>query len=165
MRNKWSATVTRKIKNAILRHLYLITSYRSVCERHSYNFKGIRSVLCHIDHYHGCPQKVFQGGQRLHFAYPFSGCERCNENWPSQNVLPFLHHKENFPWKHALRSHFFEIVFMWSRIRIWKMLYFLSSFTAFAELGYYPISIFLWTADSWVWIGRERHRTAFTVLT
>jgi len=48
--------------------LYLITSYRSVCERHSYNFKGIRSVLRHIDHYHGCPQKVFQGGGNVYIS-------------------------------------------------------------------------------------------------
>jgi len=38
--------------------------------------------------------ETFLGGQRRHFAYAFSGCERCNANGPSQNALSFLHHKE-----------------------------------------------------------------------
>ena len=43
---------------------------------------------------HGGPQKFFQGGgQRGHFAYPFSNCEWCNANGPSQNALPFLHRR------------------------------------------------------------------------
>jgi len=46
-----------------------------------------------------------------------------------------------------------------------KRLYFLSSFTAFAELGYHPISILLWTADNWVWIELELFTTKFAVLT
>jgi len=40
---------------------------------------------------HGRPHKFFPGGvQRRHFAYPFSNCEWCNANGPSQNALPFL---------------------------------------------------------------------------
>jgi len=35
-------------------------------------------------------------------------------HWGSQNALPFLHQKENSPWKQALRSYYFEIVFRWS---------------------------------------------------
>jgi len=47
---------------------------------------------------HGRLQKFFQGGrEHWHFAYPFSGYERCSVNRPSQNALPFLHHKENSP--------------------------------------------------------------------
>jgi len=45
----------------------------------------------------GVRRKFSRGGKRRHFAYPFSGCERCNANGPSQNALPFLHHKENSP--------------------------------------------------------------------
>ena len=52
--------------------------------------------------------EIFPGGQRRHFAYPFSGCERCNTNAPSQVALPFLHYKENSPRKHSLHSHFLK---------------------------------------------------------
>ena len=44
----------------------------------------------YIMHMHGRPQKFFQGGQRRHFALPFSGCERCYANGPLQNALLFL---------------------------------------------------------------------------
>jgi len=114
---------------------------------------------------HGRPQKFFQGGATSIFAYPFSGCERCNANGPTQNALPFLHHKENSPWKHALHSHWFEIVFRWSCIRVYEEVIFLSSFTDFPELGYHPISLLLWTADNWVRTGPELSTSAFAVLT
>jgi len=45
----------------------------------------------------GVCRNFSKGGQRRHFANPFSGCERCNATVPSQNALPFLHHKENSP--------------------------------------------------------------------
>ena len=66
----------------------------------------------------GVRRNFSRGGQRRHFAYPFSGCETCNANGPSQNALPFLDHEETSPWKHALRSHIFEIAFRWSCIRV-----------------------------------------------
>jgi len=123
-------------------------------------------IQCHNNKpHHGRQQKFFRGGQRWHFTYPFSRCERCNANGLSQNDLPFLHHKENSPWKHALRSHYFEIAFRWSCIRVCERLYLFSSFTAFAGLGYHPISLLLWTADNWVWNGLEVSTTAFAVLT
>jgi len=42
--------------------------------------------------------------------------------------------------------------------------YFLSSFTliSFAELGYHPISLLLWTADNWVWTGLELSQLRLT---
>jgi len=45
---------------------------------------------------------------------------------------------------------FFEIVFRWSCIRVCEKVvdYFLSSFTAFAEWRYHPISLLLRTADN-----------------
>jgi len=36
-----------------------------------------------------------------------------------------------------------------------KRVYFLSSFIAFAGLGYNPLSLPLWTAVNWSWIGLE----------
>jgi len=44
---------------------------------------------------HGRPQKFFQGGAMFTFCLSFSGFWRCSANRCSQNVLPFLHHKEN----------------------------------------------------------------------
>ena len=85
---------------------------------------------------HGRPQKFFQGGgQSRHFAYPVSGCERCNANGPSQNALPFLYRKENcYESKRSvhifLKSYLGGAVFEFA-----KNFYFLSSFIAFAELG------------------------------
>jgi len=80
------------------------------------------------------------GGQRRRFVYHFSGCERCNTNGPSQNASPFLHHKENSQGKHPLRSHFLKsysggVVFEFVKSNV------LASITAFAELGYHPISL------------------------
>jgi len=48
----------------------------------------------------------------------------------------------------------------WNRIQVelnssLRELYFLSSFTNFAELGYHPISLLLWTTGNWFWIGLE----------
>jgi len=113
MRNKWSATVTRKIKNAILRHLYLITSYRSVCERHSYNFKGIRSVLRHIDHYHGCPQKVFQGGATSTFRLSFFRLRTMQWKLTFTKRLTLSTPQRKFPMK--ARAPF---AFFWNRIHV-----------------------------------------------
>jgi len=110
--------------------------------------------------------EIFPGGrQSRHFAYSFSGCERYNAVGPSQNALSFLHRKENSPWKQALRLHFFEIIFRWSCIRVCEKVVLLSSFTAFAELGYRPISLLLWNAENWVWIGLELSTTVFAALT
>jgi len=68
--------------------------------------------------------------------------------WTFTRRLTLSTPQKNFPMKVRAPFAFFEIIFMWSCIRIWKMLYFLSSFRAFAELGYYPISLLLWTADN-----------------
>ena len=74
--------------------------------------------------------------------------------------------QRNSPSKHAFCSHFLKsysggVVFEFA-----KGLYStLSSFTAFAESGYHPISLLLWTADNWVGMGLELSTTAFAVLT
>ena len=105
------------------------------------------------------------GGQRRHFAYPFSGYWPPNAYGRSQNALPFLHRRENSPWNDALYSHPF-----WNRIQVEffsclrEDFSFLSSLTGFAELEYHPISLLLWTADNWIWIGLEPSTTAFAVL-
>jgi len=80
-------------------------------------------------------------GRRRHFAYPFLCCWRCNAKWGSQNALAFLHRKENSPWARGSIRILFEIVFRWSGVVFVfaKRLHFLSSFAAFARLGYNPI--------------------------
>jgi len=101
----------------------------------------------------------------IDISLTLSGLLTMQNKWTSQNALPFLHHKENSRWNHALRSRFFEIVFRWSCIRVCEKVALFSSFIAFAECGYHPISLLLWTADNWAWIGLELSTTAFAVLT
>jgi len=50
-------------------------------------------------------------GTTLTFCLLFSGCWRYSANGRLQNAVPFLHHKENSPWKHALHSHLFWNLF------------------------------------------------------
>ena len=98
----------------------------------------------------GVRRNFSRGGQRRHFPYPFSGCERCNANGPSQNAFyPFYITKKNphestRSVRNFLKSYWGGVVLAFA-----KKLHFLSSFTAFAELGYHPISSLLWTADNW----------------
>ena len=69
------------------------------------------------------------------------------------------------PWKHALRSHYFEIVFRWSCIRVCEKVVLFVVLCRFCWIGHHPGSSLLWTADNWVWIGLELSTTAFAVLT
>jgi len=75
----------------------------------------LRNLACYK---HGRPQKFSRRGQRRHFTSPYSGCKWGNANGPTQNALPFLHHRENSSWKHAFRLHLFEILFRWSCIPV-----------------------------------------------
>jgi len=93
-------------------------------------------------HQHGRQQNFSRAGGSQHFAYPFSGCERCNANGPSQNAF---YTTKKILWKHTLRSHFTKSHWGGVVFEFAKRLYFLSSFTAFAELGYHPIFLLLWT--------------------
>ena len=77
------------------RILYMFLSISNL-KMTSHNFK-LKIQRWAITYMHGRPQKFFQGEQHRHFAYPFSGCERCSVNGPSQNASPLLHHKENSP--------------------------------------------------------------------
>jgi len=132
----------------------------------------VASVLPHVM---GVSWNFSRGGKRRHCAYPFSGCERCNANGPSQNALLFLHHQKNSPRKHALHSHYFEIVFRSCCIRVCEKVVLFVILYSFAELRYHPISLLLWTAgncnirnlwgNNWVWTGLELSVTAFVVLT
>jgi len=110
--------------------------------------------------------EIFPGGQRRHFAYHFSGCERCNANRPSQNALLCLDHKETSPWRQALRSHLFEIVFRWSCIRVCeKVVRFCHPLQfGWIRVAYHPIPLLLWTTDNWAWFGLEISTTAFAAL-
>ena len=66
----------------------------------------------------------------------------------------FLRHKENSPLRHTLRSYFLKSYWGGVVLEFAKRLYFLSYFTAFAELGYHPISLLLSTRQlivNWIW--------------
>jgi len=115
----------------------------------------------------GVRRNFSRGEQRRHFAYHFSGCERCNANGLSQNALSCLDHKETSPWRQALHSHLFEIVFRWSCIRVCEKVVLFCHPLQFGWIGvaYHPIPLLLWTTDNWAWIGLEIATTALAVLT
>jgi len=110
--------------------------------------------------------KIFAGGATLTFRLLFFRLQTIQrKSTITKCFLPFLHHKENTPWKHALRSHFLQSYWGGVVREFAKRLYFFSSFTAFAELGYHPIPLLLWTAENGVWIRLELSTTTFAVLT
>jgi len=73
-----------------------------------------------------------RGWQRRYFAYPFSDCKRCNGNGHLQNAFPFNTVKKVPHESTPMRC-----------IRVCEKFVLFSSFTAFAELGYHPISLLL----------------------
>jgi len=83
----------------------------------------------------GASAKIFPGGQRRHFACPFSGCHRCNANGLSRNALSFLHNGENSSWKHALHSYYFKNVVIWIYIRVCEKVVFFVILYSFCWIG------------------------------
>ena len=59
----------------------------------------------------GVCRNFSKGDATSTFCLSRSGCWRYNANGCSQNALLLLHHKENAPWKHALRSHLIWNIF------------------------------------------------------
>ena len=59
----------------------------------------------------GVHRNFSKGGATLSYYLYFWGCWCYNANERSQNVLLFLHHKENAPWKHMLHLHLFWNLF------------------------------------------------------
>jgi len=78
----------------------LVISTTAYPEKLPYNVKG-KAYAIYINvaavgvrkpsttYNHGRPQKFLERGERQHFAYPFSGCERCNANGPQNTFYPF----------------------------------------------------------------------------
>jgi len=107
----------------------------------------------------------FSRGTTSTFRLSFFRLRTMQHKWTFTKRLPFLHTKK-IPHENTRSVRIFETVSRWScRLFEFAKRYFLASFTAFAELGYHPISLLLSTADNCVWIGLELSTTALVVLT
>jgi len=93
--------------------------------------------------------------------------------WVTDNAMQMDLHKTLYPFftakqiPHEARAPFASFQKSYSSGVVYefsKRVYLLPSFTAFAELGYNPVSLLLWTADFAVWIGFEIFTTTFVVL-
>jgi len=74
---------------------------------------------------HRCSLKFFQGKATSQFCLSFSGCWRCNSIGPSQNALPFLHHKRC----HMLQQHSEKLCFVGAAVSIFYSCFFSYSTT------------------------------------
>jgi len=125
-------------------------------------FRTWMKTLLHCGH--GRPQKFFHGEATSTFRLSFfRQTMRCKWSF-TKRFLPFLHYKENSPWKHTLRSHCLKSYGGGIVLEFAKRLYFLLSFTGFAELVIIQYHYYC-ELDKWLWIGLELSTTAFAVLT
>ena len=108
--------------------------------------------------------KFFPGGATSTFCLSLSGWWRCNTNGVHKTLYPFCTaQKISHESTHSIRT-FSEIESDGNVYAFCQRVYFLSSFTAFGELGYIPITLLLLTADKWVWIGLEQSTTTFVMI-
>jgi len=109
--------------------------------------------------------EIFPGGATSTFCLFFSGCKRCNANEPRKKLYSFytakkISHESTRSFHIVLKSYSCRAIFEFAKsCRLLSVI-----LIAFAELGFHPISLFLWTIDNWVWIGIKVSTTTFAVL-